>query len=191
MMLSGGASYEVLCALAFIIALVGIHRAWRRDRARAEILISVLVVGLFFGLTWEPEGIGLVWNYHGFRVYTFMDIPLAILLSWAWWMILCHLISERIMRISNRILRKRNRRLISTATFFMSGFLVALIIEPLSVYLDWWSYLVIGEKAVLVFPFLGVIFNFAVVIGWGILTVINLTFSEWAVGSLATGALLP
>jgi len=118
-----------------------------------------------------------------------MDIPLAILLSWAWWMILCRLISERMMRISNRIWGKRNRRLISMATFFLSGFLVALIIEPLSVYLDWWSYLAIGERAVLVFPFLGVRFNLAVVLGWGMLTAINLTFSEWAAGSLATGVM--
>lgn len=188
-MLYGGAAYEVLCMLAFIIALVGIQRAWLRDRDRAETLISILVVGLFFGLTWEPEGIGLVWNYHSFRVYAFMGIPIAILLSWAWWMILCRLISERMMRVSNRIRRKGNRGLISMVTFFMSGFLVALVIEPLSVYLDWWSYLAIGERAVLVFPLLGVRFSLAVVLGWGVLTAINLTFSEWAADSMATGVM--
>jgi len=186
-MLSGGASYEVLCALAFIIALVGIHRAWRRDRDRAETLVSVLVVGLFFGITWEPEGTGLVWSYHGFRVYAFMGIPLAILLSWAWWMILCHLISERMMRISARAWGMRNRRLISMMAYFVSGLLVALIVEPLSVYLDWWEYRVVGERAVLAFPFLGVGFNLTVIIGWGMLTVINLTFSREAADSLAAG----
>ena len=184
-MLYGGASYKVICTLAFILAIIGIHRVWRGARDKAETLISVLLVGLFFGLTWEPEGTGLVWSYLGFRIYTYMDIPLLMFLNWAWWMILCYMIAERIMGIFNRTLGNKNYWLMSTIAFFISGTLVALIIEPLSVSLGLWKYLVIGEKAVLAFPFIGVRFNLTVIIGWGMLTVINLSFSTKAAKPLA------
>jgi hypothetical protein len=62
----------------------------------------------------------------------------------------------------------------------ISGILMALIIEPFSVALGWWDYLVVGEKAVLNFPLLGVRINLAVIVGWGILTTINLTLSRKA-----------
>jgi len=184
MVLSGGAWYEVICASAFILALAGIRRVWGTERA--ETLVSVLVVGLFFGVSWEPEGTGLVWSYHGFRIYAFMGIPLAILLSWAWWMILCRLLSERMLRLIERGWGAGSRRLNSVA-FFASGLLAASVIEPLSVYLNWWEYLVIGDRAALVFPLLGVSFNLTVIIGWGVLTVVNLTFSELARGLFASG----
>jgi hypothetical protein len=61
---------------------------------------------------------------------------------------------------------------------YISGVLVALVIEPFSVALGYWDYLVVGEKAVLDFQPLGVRFNLTVIIGWGILTLMNLTLSK-------------
>lgn len=184
MVFYGGASYEALSTLAFILTLAGIRRVWNKEESKAETLISVLVVGLFFGVAWEPEGIGLVWSYRGFRIHAFMGIPIAILLSWAWWMVVCYLLSERLARLFDRAWGRRGRRLTSTAAFFASGLLASLVIEPISVYLGWWEYLVVGEKAALVFPLLGVSFSQAVIVGWGMLTALNLTLSEVA-GHLA------
>jgi hypothetical protein len=142
-------------------------------------LLSVLFVGLFFAVGWEPQGTGLVWRYPGYGVYAFMEIPLALLLSWSWWMVICRVIADKIDIALERIVG-RKVLLSSTAAVYLAGVLVALVVEPLSVSLGWWEYLVVGERAVLHFPLLGVDFNLTVIIGWGFLTTLNLTLSKWA-----------
>jgi hypothetical protein len=64
---------------------------------------------------------------------------------------------------------------------YVSGVLAALVIEPLSTAMGWWDYLVVGENAVVRFPVLGVEFNLAVIVGWGLLTVLNLALARIAV----------
>jgi hypothetical protein len=179
-----GASYEFLCFSAFLIAVYGISRMGKRDKAKAERLLAVLLVGLFFGVGWEPQGTELVWRYPGYRFYAFMDIPLALLLSWSWWMVVCRLVADGIEGSLGRVMARKHG-LIPVAATYVAGALVALVIEPLSVAFGWWDYLVVGERAALHFPILGVSFNLTVIVGWGMLTTLNLALSGRA-GMLAS-----
>ena len=177
--MGSGVSYELICFSAFLVAAFAVGRLWVRGEGGGERLLSVLIVGLFFAVGWEPQGTGLVWRYPGYRVYAFMEIPLALLLSWSWWMVACRVIADRIEGALERIVGRRGS-LSSTATVYLTGVLVALVIEPLSVSMGWWEYLVVGERAVLYFPLLGVDFNLTVIVGWGLLTTLNLALSERA-----------
>jgi hypothetical protein len=176
-MFGSGVSYELICFSAFIVTTISIGRLCIKGEKGGERLLSVLLVGLFFAFGWEPQGTGLVWRYPGYVVYTFMEIPLALLLSWSWWMVACRLLADFIEKGLNRIFRGMGQYASTVAVYF-SGVLVALIVEPLSVSMDWWDYLVVGDKAVLYFPLLGVGFNLTVIVGWGLLTVLNLALSD-------------
>jgi hypothetical protein len=191
-----GASYEIICISVFLVTLIGVHRVWKRDASRARELLVVLLVGLFFGVGWEPQGTELVWRYPGYRFYAFMSIPFAIILSWSWWMIVCYVVAERIEIFLYKILY-REHWLVSLTSMYISGVFVALVVEPFSVALGYWDYLVVGEKAFLDFKPLGVGFNLTVIIGWGILTVMNLTLSKkerlltsWLKNRVGLGSLL-
>jgi hypothetical protein len=164
----------------FLVTVLGIWRIWGEDRNRGEAFVSVLLVGLFFGVGWEPQGTELVWSYPGYRLYAFMDIPLALLLSWSWWMVACSLIAGKLRGFLGRDLGKFNG-LASGVSAYASGVLAALVIEPLSVAMGWWDYLVVGEAAVVRFPVLGVEFNLTVIVGWGLLTALNLALARRAV----------
>ncbi len=129
-----------------------------RDKDRGDGLLSVLLVGLFFAVGWEPQGTGLVWRYPGYIVYAFMDIPLALLLSWSWWMVVCRVVATGIERSLSTITGRRGWAS-SKGAVFLAGVLVALVIEPLSVSMGWWDYLVVGERAAIHFPLLDVSFN--------------------------------
>jgi hypothetical protein len=177
--MGSGASYELICFTAFLLTVLGVWRVWRRDRDRGEALVSVLLVGLFFGVGWEPQGTELVWSYPGYRLYAFMDIPLALLLSWSWWMVACSLVAGRLEAFLGRALGRDGLAFVVSA--YASGVLAALVIEPLSVAMGWWDYLVVGENAVVRFPIFGVEFNLTVIVGWGLLTVLNLALARKAV----------
>jgi len=181
----GGASYEIIGISTFIITIIGIVKSWRKNGDKADPLISIFLVGLFFGVGWELQGTGPIWSYRGFNLYTYADIPLVIILNWSWIMILCHLISKQIRRILVPIRSIKDHWIVSKGSFFLSGVLIALIVEPLFVSLGWWQYHFVGDRAVLAFPLLNVRFNLAVIIGWGVLTMINLTFSGKTAESLA------
>jgi len=172
-----GASYEIICITVFVATVLGLSCLWKRDAARAERLLVVLLVGLFFGVGWEPQGTELVWSYPGYRFYAFMDIPFALILSWSSWMVVCNIIAQRVEGFLIKILH-RTHWLGSMASMYVSGVLVALAVEPVSVASGWWDYLVVGENAVLNFQLLGVGFNLTVIVGWGILTTMNLTLSK-------------
>jgi hypothetical protein len=174
------ASYELICFAAFLVTVLGVRRVWGRDRARGEALVSVLLVGLFFGVGWEPQGTELVWSYPEYRIYAFMDIPLALLLSWSWWMVGCSLVAGRLEAPLGRVLGRVDG-LAFVVSAYVSGVLAAMIIEPLSVAMGWWDYLVVGENAVVRFPVFGVEFNLTVIVGWGLLTVLNLALARKAV----------
>lgn len=174
--MSFGTSYELICFTVFLATVLGVWLVWRRDRDRGEELVSVLIVGLFFGVGWEPQGTELVWSYPGYRLYAFMDIPLAILLSWSWWMVACSLVAGRLEALLSRV-----DGLTFAVSAYVSGVLAALVIEPLSTAMGWWDYLVVGENAVVRFPVLDVEFNLSVIVGWGLLTVLNLALSRIAV----------
>jgi hypothetical protein len=178
--MGSGAFYELICFAAFLVTVLGVWRVWGRDRDRGESLAAVLLVGLFFGVGWEPQGTELVWSYPGYRLYAFMDIPLALLLSWSWWMVACSLVAGRLEALLSRVLGRASG-LAFVVSAYVSGVLAAMIIEPLSVAMGWWDYLVVGEKAVVRFPVLGVEFNLTVIVGWGLLTVLNLTLARKAV----------
>ena len=178
--MDSGASYELICFAVFLVTVLGVWRVWRRDRGRGEALVSVLLVGLFFGVGWEPQGTELVWSYPGYRLYAFMDIPLALLLSWSWWMVGCSLIAGRLESLLGHVLSGASG-LAFVVSAYVSGVLAALVIEPLSVAMGWWDYLVVGENAVVKFPVFGVEFNLTVIVGWGLLTVLNLTLARKAV----------
>lgn len=178
--LGSGASYELVCFTVFLVTALGVWRVWRRDRDRGEALAAVLLVGLFFGVGWEPQGTELVWSYPGYRLYAFMDIPLALLLSWSWWMVACSFIAGKLEALLGRALGSANG-LAFAVSAYVSGVLAALVIEPLSVAMGWWDYLVVGEIAVVRFPLLGVEFNLTVIVGWGLLTVLNLALARKAV----------
>ncbi len=178
--MGSGASYELICFTVFLVTVLGVWRVWGRDRDRGEALVSVLLVGLFFGVGWEPQGTELVWSYPGYRLYAFMDIPLALLLSWSWWMVACNLVSERLETLLGRLLGRLSG-LAFLVSAYVSGVFAAVIIEPLSVAMGWWEYLVVGENAVVRFPVFGVEFNLTVIVGWGLLTVLNLALARKAV----------
>ncbi|MCW3989977.1 MAG: hypothetical protein NWE88_07890 [Candidatus Bathyarchaeota archaeon] len=180
LVMGSGASYELVCFAVFLVTVLGVWRVWRRDRDRGESLAAVLLVGLFFGVGWEPQGTELVWSYPGYRLYAFMDIPLALLLSWSWWMVACSLVAGRLEAFLSRVLGRANG-LAFVVSAYLSGVLAAMIIEPLSVAMGWWDYLVVGENAVVRFPVLGVEFNLTVIVGWGLLTVLNLALARKAV----------
>jgi hypothetical protein len=94
-------------------------------------------------------------------------------------MVICRLIADRIDRSLKKV-KSNDFWLTPIIAFYLSGVLVALIVEPLSVALGWWEYLVIGERAILNFPFLDVSFNLTVIVGWGMLTTLNLTLADRA-----------
>jgi hypothetical protein len=143
------------------------------------VLVSVLLGGFFFGVGWEPQGTELVWSYPGYRFYAFMDIPLTILLSWSWWMVACSRIAGKLEALLGRFLDRANG-LPFVVSAYLSGVLAALVIEPFSVAMGWWDYLVVGENAVVRFPIFGVEFNLTVIVGWGLLTVLNLALARKA-----------
>jgi hypothetical protein len=178
--MGSGASYELICFAVFLATALGVWRVWGRDRARGEALVSMLLVGLFFGVGWEPQGTELVWSYPGYRIYAFMDIPLALLLSWSWWMVGCSLVAGRLEAPLGRVLGRVDG-LAFVVSAYVSGVLAAMVIEPLSVAMGWWDYLVVGEYAVVRFPVFGVEFNLTVIVGWGLLTVLNLALARKAV----------
>ena len=178
--MGSGSSYELICFAVFLVTTLAVRWVWGRDRDRGESLAAVLLVGLFFGVGWEPQGTELVWSYPGYRLYAFMDIPLALLLSWSWWMVACSLVAGRLEALLGRVLGRANG-LAFVVSAYLSGVLAAMIIEPLSVAMGWWDYLVVGEKAVVRFPMLGVEFNLTVIVGWGLLTVLNLALARKAV----------
>jgi len=178
--MGSGASYELVCFTVFLVTVLGVWRVWKRDRDRGEGLAAVLLVGLFFGVGWEPQGTELVWSYPGYWLYAFMDIPLAILLSWSWWMVACSLIAGRLEALLGSVLGRVDG-LAFVVSAYVSGVLAAMVIEPLSVAMGWWDYLVVGENAVVRFPVFGVEFNLTVIVGWGLLTVLNLALARKAV----------
>ena len=178
--MGSGASYELVCFTVFLVTVLGVWRVWKRDRDRGEGLAAVLLVGLFFGVGWEPQGTELVWSYPGYWLYAFMDIPLAILLSWSWWMVACSLIAGRLEALLGSVLGRVDG-LAFVVSAYVSGVLAAMVIEPLSVAMGWWEYLVVGENAVVRFPVFGVEFNLTVIVGWGLLTVLNLALARKAV----------
>ncbi len=180
LVMGSGASYELVCFTMFIVTTLAVRWVWRRDRDRGESLAAVLLVGLFFGVGWEPQGTELVWSYPGYWLYAFMDIPLALLLSWSWWMVACSLVAERLEALLGRVLG-RVEGLAFVVSAYVSGVLAAMVIEPLSVAMGWWEYLVVGENAVVRFPVFGVEFNLTVIVGWGLLTVLNLALARKAV----------
>lgn len=177
--MGSGVSYELVCYSAFLLVALGVIRLRVRDKDRGDGLLSVLLVGLFFAVGWEPQGTELVWRYPGYIVYAFMDIPLALLLSWSWWMVVCRVTATGIERSLSKVTGRRGWAS-SKGAVFLAGVLVALVIEPLSVSMGWWDYLVVGERAAIHFPLLDVSFNLTVIVGWGMLTTFNLTLSERA-----------
>jgi hypothetical protein len=179
-----GALYEIIGISIYIITIIGIVKSWKKDRDKANTLMSILLVGLFFGASWEPQGTGPIWSYHGFNLYTYADIPLVIILNWSWCMILCHLISKQVRRIFIPIRSIKDHWIAFKGSFFLSGVLVAFMVEPILVYFGWWQYHYVGDKTVLVFPLLNVRFSLAVIIGWGVLAMINLTLSGKTAESL-------
>jgi hypothetical protein len=113
-----------------------------------------------------------------------MGIPIVIIFSWSWWMIIAYILSNWISQLLGLAHLSRNSGFVSKLSFFISGVIIAMIIETTAVFFGWWNYLVIGDKAVFSIPFLNVRFNLAVILGWGILTTINLTFSTVNVKTL-------
>jgi hypothetical protein len=178
--MGSGVSYELICFATFLVSVLGVWLVWGRDRDRGERLTAVLLVGLFFGVGWEPQGTELVWSYRGYWLYAFMDIPLALLLSWSWWMVACSLVAGRLEALLDRLLGGIEG-LAFVVSAYLSGVMAAVIIEPLSVAMGWWDYLVVGENAVVRVPVLGVEFNLTVIVGWGLLTVLNLALARKAV----------
>lgn len=181
-----GTLYEIIGISVTTITIIWIIKSRRKQKDKADPLISIFLVGLFFGLGWEPQGTGVIWSYQGFNLYPFMGIPLVIILDWSWAMVVCHLLSKQITRLSKLAGSIRDHWIITEASFFLSGALMALIVEPTFVSLGMWQYHYVGEKAVLDFTLLNVRFNLAVIIGWGMLTTINLTLSGKTAESLAT-----
>jgi competence protein ComGF len=181
-----GTLYEISGISVTTITIIWIIKSWRKQKDKADPLISIFLVGLFFGLGWEPQGTGVIWSYQGFNLYPFMGIPLVIILDWSWAMIICHLLSKQITQLSKLAGSVRDHWIITEMSFFLSGALMALIVEPIFVSLGMWQYHYVGEKAVLDFTLLNVRLNLAVIIGWGMLTTINLTLSGKTAESLAT-----
>ena len=181
----GGTAYEIIGISTFVITLIWIARSWRIDRAKANPLISMFLVGLFFGFSWEPQGTGPIWSYQGFNLYVYAGIPLVIILNWSWVMILCHLISRQIVRVFESVKSIGEHWIVDKASLFFSAAIIASIVEPIFVSMGRWQYHFLGDKAVLTFPLLNVRFHLAVIVGWGMLTTINLTLSKRA-ESLAT-----
>lgn len=174
-MWNGSTSCELISIACFVATAIYIYRA-RKGKGKA--LLPTFLIGLFFAFAWEPEGTKLIWEYPGYSVYVFMDIPLAILVSWAWCMSLCHLFVDRITGMSRS-------RLIAAVSPFAAGILVGLVVETTSVFFHWWEYQVVGEKTVVYFPAIGVSYHLSAILGWGMLTLINLTFSTRFAGRLA------
>jgi len=180
-----GALYEIIGISTFVITIFRIVKSCRKNSEKGDTLMSILLVGLFFGAAWEPQGTGPIWSYHGFNLYTYADIPLVIILNWSWCMILCHHISKHIRRILVPVLSIKDHWIVIKGSFFLSGVLVAFMVEPILVYFGWWQYHYVGDRTVLVFPLLNVRFSLAVILGWGVLTMINLTLSGNTVESFA------
>lgn len=73
---------------------------------------------------------------------------------------------------------KRRDPILKAITYFISGCIAAAFIEPLSVFFNWWECIEIGKRGVLYFPIVDVRFHLMVILGWGLLTIVNLSFSK-------------
>jgi len=181
--------YEWVSITFAILTLTYIYLTWRKEKAKAEVLSSIFITGFFFGLVWEFLGTDFIWVYPNYSIYIFDGVPLSIVLSWAWWMILCYFLAGKITQLATLIRGsiKQPGPILRSLSFIISGSIAASIIEPLSVFFNWWRYLEIGERGVLYFPLVNVRFHLMVIAGWGILTLVNLTFSTIVVKELAVG----
>lgn len=184
-MMSTGALYEIAGTSIFIVSLVWAMRLWQKNSQEAYSFASMLLVGLFFGSSWEPQGTGPVWSYHNFNIYAYCGIPLVVILDWSWAMILCWFISKQMLRVFRMMRLTQPEWFLSKASVFLSGALVASIVEPVFVSLGMWQYNYVGDKAVLSFPLSSVHMNLAVIVGWGLLTTMNLTSARQTARPLA------
>lgn len=80
--MNNGPLYEYLSFISYTLTAIYIYSLWRKgEEERAEVLSSILLLGSFFGLSWEFLGTGLIWIYLGYRIYAFDGAPLAIIIS--------------------------------------------------------------------------------------------------------------
>ncbi|MEE8354859.1 MAG: hypothetical protein V3S09_03445, partial [Candidatus Bathyarchaeia archaeon] len=139
--MGSGASYELTCFAVFLVTVLGVWRVWggtglggRRSCRYCWWGSSSVWGGSPRGRSWSgaTRGTELVWSYPGYRLYAFMDIPLALLLSWSWWMVACSPIAGRLEGLLGRVLG-RVEGLAFVVSAFVSGVLADMVIEPLSV----------------------------------------------------------
>ena len=80
-------------------------------------------------------------------------------------MVGCSLVEGRLEALLDPVLNRMDG-LAFMVSAYVSSVLVAVIIEPLSVTMRWWKYLVVGENAVVKFPLYCVEFNLTLILGW-------------------------
>jgi len=129
-------------------------------------LFRIWFVGLIFGFGWEFWGTGEIWQYPNYSIYFYDGIPLALPFAWAWWFMICYVISLRLMRVTGY---SRGTKLLS---YYLSGVWFANL-ESVAVTVGWWSY-VYTPWFSRPWPIVSIIngspVHIMVYLGWGILT---------------------
>lgn len=105
----------------------------KMQKEKLKMLFRIWIVGLVVGFGWEFSGIGGIWEYPNYSFYVYDGVPLALPFAWAWWFMLCYLISLRLMQV---IGYGKGAKLVS---YYLSGVWFANL-ESAAVAIGWWRY---------------------------------------------------
>lgn len=131
-----------------------------------KLLFRIWLVGLIFGFGWELWGTGDIWVYPNYSFYIYNGTPLALPFAWAWWFMICYLISRRLMRVIGYGTRGE------LLAYYLSGVWFANL-ESVAVAIGWWRYVYtpwFSRPWPLVSLINGSPVHIMVYLGWGILT---------------------
>ena len=152
-----------ICVPLFFVSLYSLGKMQKES---FKLIFRIWIVGLLFGLSWEPWGTGLVWQYPNYSFYFYDGIPLAIPFGWAWWFIVCYGIWQLLMRA------KGNNEKASILLYYLSGVLFATLLETVAAIMNWWKFTYapwFSRPWPLVFVINGSPVHILIFLSWGII----------------------
>lgn len=162
--------YEVLLEIwNFTLPLI-LLLAYKRGKLDSDVISAmtrVYYVAFFFSLGWEPLGTGSAWAYYGFHLYFYNGIPIAILLGWSAWLVVCYFLLDSL----KRRLRLSDSFPVRSFLTFSLGMIIGFFVEVMGVGLGWWRYLLPLPKNWSIYVAYGRV-HIITFIGWGLIALI-------------------